>query len=75
MLVVLLATMAIRPLRCPRPHAEADVPLAEEVGHEVLDAMAQSSPEGTRDDAEPAQTASGGTASPGVLRDRRHDGV
>ena len=74
MLVVLLATMAIRLLPL-RETAHADVPLAEEVGHEVLDAMAQSSPEGTRDDAEPAQTASGGTASPGVLRDRRHVGV
>ena len=36
--------------RCARPRTR-DVPVAEEVGHEVLDAMAQSAPGTTRDDA------------------------
>ena len=72
-LVVLVATIAIRPLPL-RETAHADAPLSEEVGHDVLDAMAQSSPEGARDDAEPAVTASGGSASEGGHRDRRHVG-
>ncbi len=73
-LVVLLATLAIRPLPL-RETGHADEPLAEEVGHEMLDAMAQSAPGTARDDAASAGTAGDDAASDGALLDRRHVAV
>ena len=78
-LVVLVATIAIKALPL-RETANIDVPVVEEVGHDVLDAMAQSSPGTIRDDAVPGDAgsfdpASAGTAPDATQRNRRHVAV
>ena len=78
-LVVLVATIAIKALPL-RETANIDGPVVEEVGHDVLDAMAQSSPGTTRDDAVSGDAgsfdpASAGTAPDATQRNRRHVAV
>ena len=77
-LVVFVATLAIKSL--PLRETATRRAVAEEVGHEVLDAMAQSAPGTTRDDAASrdtgsVDTASADTAPDAALRDRRHVAV